>query len=98
MRWIAAAALAVIPALGAELRPATLAAFDRYIRQTEQRLDQHKGQLWSDQNPDRARRVRAGEMVVEPFHAKPLVEIEDGLIHDWVGAAFLPGVTGTGSF
>jgi hypothetical protein len=93
MRWIAAAALAVIPALGAELRPDTLAAFDRYIRQTEQRLDQQKGRLWSDENPDRARRVRAGEMVVEPFHAKALVEIEHGLIHDWVGAAFLPGVT-----
>jgi hypothetical protein len=92
MRWIAAALL-VLNAGAAQLKPETNAAFERYIRETEQRLDQHKGQLWSDESPDRARRVRGGEVVVQPFHAKPLVAVEDGLIHDWIGAAFLPGVT-----
>jgi hypothetical protein len=93
MRWLAAAVLAALPAAAADLRPDTLAAFDRYIQQTEQRLDQQKGKLWSDEKPDRARRVRGGEVVVEPFHAKPIVDAPHGLIHDWVGAAFLPGVT-----
>ena len=37
--------------------------------------------------------MRGGELVVQPFHAKALVNVKDGLIHDWVGAAFLPGVT-----
>jgi hypothetical protein len=93
MRWILVAALLAMPAAAAELKPETSAAFDRYIRETEQRLDEHRGKLWSDESPDRARRVRGGEVVVQPFHAKALVKVPDGLIHDWVGAAFLPGVT-----
>src|SRR5690349_23687554 len=93
MRWVAAAVLAVTPAVAAELRPDTIAAFERYVQQTEQRLDQNKGKLWADEKPDRARRVKSGEVVVEPFHAKPIVDAPHGLIHDWVGAAFLPGVT-----
>jgi hypothetical protein len=92
MRGIAVAVLLALPAAGAQLKPETAAAFDRYIRQTEQRLDERKGQLWSDESPERARRVRGGEVVVEPFHQNPLVNVPDGLIHDWIGAAFLPGV------
>lgn len=93
MRWIAAAALAAIPAMAADLRPETVAAFERHIKQTEQRLDAQKGVLWSDGNPERARRIKAGEVVVEPFGAKALMDVPRGLIHDWVGAVFLPGVT-----
>jgi hypothetical protein len=92
MRWIAAAALAALPAFAGSLKPETVAAFDRYIQETEQRLDQQKASLWSDEKPDRAQRVRGGEVVVEPFHAKALTEVPHGLIHDWVGAVFLPGV------
>lgn len=92
MRWIAAALVA--SSLGAaQLKPGTSAAFDRYIAETEHRLDAAKGQLWSDQAAARAQRVRAGEVVVEPFRAKPLTEVDDGLIHDWVGAVYLPGVS-----
>lgn len=92
MRWMAAALL-VFTVSAAELKPATSAAFDRYLRETEQRLDAHKGQLWADEAADRVRRVRGGEIVVQPFHAKALVDIGDALIHDWVGSIFLPGVT-----
>jgi hypothetical protein len=93
MRWIVAVAFLALPAGAARLNPDTATAFDRYIRQTEQHLDARKGQLWADESPDRAERVRAGELVVQPFHSKALVNVKDGLIHDWVGAAFLPGVT-----
>jgi hypothetical protein len=93
MRWIAAALVAAFPAMAADLRPDTVAAFDRYIQQTEQRLNAKKGALWADENADRARRIRGGEVVVEPFHSKALTEVSHGLVHDWVGAAFLPGVT-----
>jgi hypothetical protein len=92
MRWIAVAALGVFPAMAANLRPDTVAAFDRYIQQTEQRLDAQKGALWADAHPERARRAKSGEVVVEPFGAKPLIDVSHGLIHDWVGVAFLPGV------
>ncbi|MEI9974534.1 MAG: hypothetical protein WDO73_22305 [Ignavibacteriota bacterium] len=79
-------------AFPAELKPATSAAFDRYIQQTEQRLNQRKTFLWVDESPDRSRRVRSGEVAVEPTGARPIVEVNDGLIHDWMGAVFVPGV------
>jgi len=76
----------------AELKPQTSEAFERYILQTEQRLRQD-GQLWAEENPERARLAKQGQAVVRPFGAKPLIEIPDGLIHDWIGAVFVPGVT-----
>jgi hypothetical protein len=94
MRWIAVAALCALPAAGAELKPVTAEAFNQYIRQTEARLDAAKGALWADQSPDRARRIRAGEIVVQPFNAKPDWSVKGGgLIHDWVGSVFIPGAT-----
>lgn len=77
----------------AELKPATVEAFDRYIRQTEQRLNSRKSFLWADESADRQRRARHGEVVVEPTGAKPVIEITDGLIHDWTGTVFVPGIT-----
>ena len=93
MRWVAAALAAVMPLAAAQLKPETLAAFDRYIRQTEQGLDEQKGKLWADESPARAAKIRQGEVVVEPFHTKPLTNVKSGLVHDWVGGVFLPAVT-----
>ena len=83
----------VFPVCAAELKPATVGEFDRYIRETEERLAGSKVFLWADESPDRARRVKAGEVVVEPFCGKPVTEVSDGLVHDWVGSVFIPGVT-----
>ena len=93
MRWIAFMALLAVPAGAAELKPKTVEAFDAYLRQTEQRLAESKVFLWADENADRARRVRAGEVVVEPFHSKPVIPVPGGLVHDWVGSVFIPGAT-----
>jgi hypothetical protein len=86
-------AVGVQDALAADLKPATAAAFDRYIRQTGQRLNARETFLWADESPRRNRRVRHGEVVVEPTGAKPVIDVTGGLIHDWVGAAFIPGAT-----
>ena len=99
MRWFAIAALlpavsGVLPAGAAELKPVTAEAFDQYIRQTEDRLNASKVFLWADESPDRARRVRAGEIVVQPFTGKPDRSLKGGgLLHDWVGSVFIPGAT-----
>jgi hypothetical protein len=77
----------------AGLKPASVEAFDRYIHQTEQRLNARKTFLWADESQGRNRRVRSGEVVVEPAGAKPIIEVADGLIHDWLGAVFIPGPT-----
>jgi hypothetical protein len=93
MKWMAMFALLLGQARAADLKPATVEAFDRYIRQAEQRLDTSKSFLWADESPERARRLRQGEIVVELFSRKPDIEVPGGLVHHWVGAVFIPGAT-----
>ncbi|MFN7923457.1 MAG: hypothetical protein U0Q16_25370 [Bryobacteraceae bacterium] len=79
------------------LRAETLSAFEHHVHSREAEMERtyHKGNgfLWSDLADSRKRRVRAGEVVIEPRDGKGLFEIKGGLIHDWVGAAFIPKVT-----
>jgi len=80
-------------AFPSDLKPATVAAFDRYIQQTAQRQNQRKTFLWADESAERRNRVHTGEVVVEPAGARPISDVADGLIHDWIGSVFVPGVT-----
>jgi hypothetical protein len=93
MKWIAMAALLAVQTRAADLKPQTVEAFDRYARQTEERLDGPRTFLWADESPARARRARQGEVVVEPFTGKPDIAVPGGLVHDWVGVVFIPGAT-----
>jgi hypothetical protein len=93
MRWIVTLLVLMLPAAAAELKPKTLEAFDKYVRQTEERLASSKTFLWADESPDRVARAKSGEVVVSPFFKKPESTVPNGLIHDWVGAVFIPGVT-----
>jgi hypothetical protein len=96
MRSIAPAVLLLVPLCldGAELKPRTLQAFEAYVRQAEQKLDARPSFLWADQAPDRARRARSGEVVVEPVNARSDMALEGGgLVHDWIGTVFIPGAT-----
>jgi hypothetical protein len=98
--WFAASLFVVLaPALSSaeELRPETLAAWDHYIEQAKfranSRLDPRQHFLWVDESPDRARRVRTGEILVAPMKGSGRIEVPYGLIHDWIGAAFLSDTT-----
>src|SRR5690349_1484985 len=93
MIWVIAAALAVAPLRAAELKPATMDAFERYVHQTERQLEERHTFLWADESAERARLVRQGQIVVEPAGAKPTIAVPDGLVHDWVGTVFVPGAT-----
>jgi len=76
-----------------QLQPETLAAWNTYVHASENRAaDRHKGShfLWMDEDADRARRVRAGEIVVVPMDPHMPKSVPHGLIHDWIGAAFIP--------
>ena len=81
------------PSSSAQLQPATVRAFDDYIRTAEARLEPPGGFLWVDQDPARVKQVRAGQLISQPWGAKAETAVEDGLIHDWIGAAFIPGAT-----
>jgi hypothetical protein len=90
-------ALSVAGARAAELKPETVQAFERYIRETEARLEQrlHPGGtfLWADEEPQRAAQVRQGQVAIENRSGRDTIAVPGGLIHEWIGAVFIPGVT-----
>jgi hypothetical protein len=98
-----AAALALICSVHAErLKPATNAAFDRYVQLSEQRMqnDAQSGQfLRVDSLPIQQRdevyeRLKRGEVVsqrLEMLDRGSSIPVPGGLIHHWVGVVFIPG-------
>ena len=79
------------------LKQPTLKSFDAYIRDAEAVMGQtlHAGApfLWSDTNSERAQQVREGQIVAQFVPGRGPVEVPSGLIHDWIGAAFIPDTT-----
>ena len=79
-----------------QLKPETLAAFEQYIRQAEAAMEQTLAPdkfLWSDRDPKRAKRVRQRKIAAELWEGNGSIKIPGGLIHDWIGAVFIPGAT-----
>jgi len=93
VRWLALLLPGASHLLAAELKPATAKAFDEYIRAAEHRLEVRPSFLWCAEQANRLSRARQGESVVEPAGTQPEIRIADGLVHDWVGCAFIPGAT-----
>ncbi|HLH37636.1 MAG TPA: hypothetical protein VKX39_00695 [Bryobacteraceae bacterium] len=83
-----------LAAYGAELSPATLKAWDEYISAAEtcasHRLAAGNTFLWIDESPERAARVRKGDIVVSPASAHTPQRVPSGMIHDWIAGAFIP--------
>jgi hypothetical protein len=82
--------------LMAELKPPTWQAFDVYARERELAMDAHlkvRGPFWLGQDASRIDRARSGEIVIDAIPQDNPVHIPDGLVHDWVGGAFIPGAT-----
>ena len=84
-------------AAAAELQPATLKAWEEYVRSADahmrSRLADGRPFLWMDESAGRLERVRRGEIVVAPTAGKGSEAVPNGLIHDWIGAAFIPHAT-----
>lgn len=96
IRWTVIGAVllilaAALSAKAAELNPETVTAWDQYIQAQSARVatSQPGSFLWSDQSPDRIRRLQEGEILVAPFGQNPKT-VPHGLIHHWIGAIFLP--------
>ena len=81
----------------AELKPETLESWNGYVRvanaHMKERADGAAPFLWTDESVHRLRRVRSGEVVVERAHGEEAQKVPHGLIHDWIGAAFVPNAT-----
>lgn len=80
-----------------ELHPATLQAWQQYLREADQRMQTRAAGgapfLWLDESGRRSARVRAGEVAIEPANGRATRPVTEGLIHDWIGAVFIPAAT-----
>src|SRR5712691_2450032 len=87
----------------AELKPATVAAFDHYVQLSEQRMatEMPGTLLLIDSLPVEQRdaayiRLRAGEVITDRLdtleNGKP-IPVPSGLIHHWRGLSFVKGTT-----
>jgi hypothetical protein len=85
-------ALAVKPI---SLMPQTLEAFTRYISDAEAAMDQTlQGPfLWSDLDGQRTHQLQEGKVIAQFWTGRAPLEVPDGLIHDWVGAALVSGTS-----
>ena len=101
---LAVVLLIAFPAAGEQLKPATVAAFNEYVSQTEQRMstEVNSGRfLWIDtvpplQRDDYDARLRKGEVITKQLQTLEegrTIHVPDGLIHHWIGLVFIPGAS-----
>lgn len=79
-----------------DLNRPTLAAWDAYVNSASRRIEtQVRGSsfLQIDEKPEQRRQVDAGEIAVWPDGGSHPVKVPHGLIHDWLGAVFIPKAT-----
>lgn len=76
------------------LQPRTVIEFDAYAHQAEADLQKRwNGQaafLEVDENPVERAKVMHGELWIAPANPNDPVSIDNGLVHDWVGAVYIP--------
>lgn len=87
----------------ADLTPRAAAAFEQYVELTESRMENDAAAgrfLWLDTIPAGDRAVRAAELrrgavIVRALETRDRgrpIDMPGGLVHHWVGLAFVPGV------
>jgi hypothetical protein len=80
----------------ATLKPETKAAWDTYLQAAnaamQARLRPGAHFLWLDDEPDRAEHVRTKGPYIGPVSRQIPKKVPSGLIHDWLGAGFVPNV------
>jgi hypothetical protein len=104
LRLVVLAAAFVFPlgsAHAAELTQATLKAFEDYVRDTEERIRaEHAtgdkflitGTLSQQERDAALAQMKRGEVFVRKM-LRGDGDLEDGMIHHWAGAVFIPGTT-----
>jgi hypothetical protein len=82
--------------LAVDLKPQTIEAFDRYIANTDSKMQPRwSGEhfLWFDDWPGLRARLLAGAVIAQPIQGNGVVALPGGLIQDWIGAVFIPNTT-----
>ncbi len=77
-----------------KLKPETVAEFEQYAQNVETQLNERwqgkKSFLSIQDQPDVEKRVLGGEIFIKQMSGGNPVPITNGLIHDWMGAVFIP--------
>ena len=89
--------LLATPARAADLKAEAVQRWNEYIAMVDKRNQEHLAHgspfLASEQVPGQMTKLHAGEIVVAPADTRVPMKVDCALIHDWVGAAFIPNVT-----
>lgn len=80
-------------AAGADLKPETVAQWMEYVKSADARRAERIAQgafLSSDETPGQIKKLHCGAVVIHAAGANVPLKVESGLIHDWMGAVFIP--------
>jgi len=77
--------------VAAEPTPAATAAFNSYVERVEARLNTQHRSPDGFLAPTDLARLRRGELIVDQLTSGAGTELPEALLHDWRGAAFIPG-------
>jgi hypothetical protein len=87
----------IAPASAASLKPETIQVWDEYVKAAVGRNDQRvcPGSVFlsAEEATGEPAKLRSGEIVVAPAGPNVPMKVPSGLIHDWMGAVFIPGAT-----
>ncbi len=91
---VVAALFLLSTATAAKLKDQTRSEFEEYVASAEASMDRAiKGEqpyLWVDSLPGERARLRDGNILIDRVGTEKSIKIKDGLIHDWIGAVFIP--------
>jgi hypothetical protein len=77
-----------------ELKAQTLSAWNNYLQSAQTRMDSRlsgkSNFLWVDDDSARHQQVKRGEIEVAPENGNGNLVVPGGMIHDWIGAVFIP--------
>jgi hypothetical protein len=86
--------LLTIGARAADLKPETVRAWEEYIEQKNAAAKSADGPfLLATDDPDSWAALRSGKILVAPAGPNIPKRVPSGLIHDWIGTAFIPNST-----
>ena len=96
--------LSGMAARATELKPDTAAAFDRYVRAMEVRMDEDTGRdqflvvdrLAEPRRTEAYAQLKSGQVYIEAMSAREgdrPIKVPSGLIHHWAGVIFIPKAT-----
>jgi hypothetical protein len=86
----------VLPLAAASLKPETKAGWEEYLRTAnaamQARLQPNAHFLWVEEEPGRLEETRTKGPHIAPAGSNIPMRVPNGLVHHWLGAAFIPNV------